>query len=248
MLPDSLNIPELSEPYAAALMACLEHVFGSYEVVGIVATGTIIRGTGDLRSDLDIHVLHAGSFRERVQLFFNGVPCEIFVNPPHRVPAYFEEDKIDRRPVAPHMYATGVIVFDPLGSVAKLVAEAKTILESPPAAPNSDDLIAPRYGIATEFEDVEDLADRDRAAAAVMLGSVVVRLAQRRVAEEPGWLPRNKDLMPRLRVIDAMSADLAEAASSFLPFENRLAAAKELCRRVTGHTGFFEWTSPRETV
>jgi len=248
MLPPDLNIPSLSEPFATALSACLEHVFAAYDVVGLLATGTIVRGTGDARSDLDIHVLHSGEFRERVQLWFNGVPCEIFVNPPDRIQAYFDEDVRDRRPIAPHMFATGVVAYDPLGVVAPLVESARAILENSPLGPSEFASVQLRYSAATEFEDVDDLAERDPAAAALLLGGAVRKLAECRVALAPGWLPRAKDLLNRLREIDHVSAELAVAASSDMPFNDRLEAARKLCRRITDHDGFFEWTSPRENI
>ena len=248
MLPNDLQIPALSPPYDAALMSCLEHVFSTYEVIGIVATGTIVRGGGDSRSDLDIHVLHSGTFRERVQLFFNGVPAEIFVNPPARIAGYFAEDVEDRKPIAPHMFATGHVVFDPTGVTANLVEDAKQILANPPGAPSQETLTIAYYSAATEFEDVDDLSNRDPAAAAVLLGGVVRKLAEVRLQSEQGWLPRGKDLLLRLREVDPISGTLAEAAASNQPFPDRLEAARELCIRVTGADGFFEWTSRREEL
>ena len=248
MLPDGLCIPALREPYATALGECLEFLFERYAIVGVVATGTIVRGGGDARSDLDIHVLHTGNFRERLQRIFNGVPCEIFVNHPSRVHGYFEEDKLDRRPVAPHMFATGVVIYDPTGVTATLVDEAQAILDEVPPEPDLSAAIALRYGLATEFEDVADLADTDPTAAAVLLGACVRRLAEGRLELQPGWKPRAKDLMRRLREVDPESARLAELAASNANFADRLAAGKELCRRVTGEEGFFEWASPRQEI
>ena len=248
MLPDNLNIPNLREPYSSAFSACLEQLFSSYDIVGLLVTGTVVRGGGDVRSDLDIHVLHSERFRERVQLRFNGVPCEIFVNPPDRVHGYFEEDRKDRRPISPHMYATGVNVFDPFGTVEGLIADAMKILADVPNAPSEASSTAMRYSAATEFEDVDDLAERDPAGAALLLGGAARKLAECRVALEPGWLPRAKDLLTRLQEVDPEAAALAEQAVSDAPFATRMAAARELCVKVSGHDGFFEWTSPRESI
>ena len=248
MLPPGLVFPSLSDPYATAFRECMEHVFRTYQVVGVLATGTVIRGTGDARSDLDIHVLHLDSFRERVQLWFNGVPCEIFVNPPHRIPAYFTEDREDRRPVSQHMFSTGIIAFDPQGEIEKLVDIARSDLVNPPVAPSEFASTLLRYSVATEFEDVLDLAERDTQSASILLGAVVRRLCECRIAHSPGWAPRAKDLVNRLGEIDAGAAELAIESAADLPFEDRLAAARKLCLHVTQSEGFFEWTSPREVV
>jgi len=243
-----LNLPSLSEPYSSALASCIEGLFAHYDVVAIVATGTVVRGEGDARSDIDLHVLHAGAFRERVQTRYGGVPFEIFVNHPNRVRGYFEEDVKDRRPLAPHMFATGVIVFDSAGIAEELANEAKAILANRPSAPTDTECIALKYSAATEFEDVDDLADRDPAGADFLLGSAVRRLAECRVAIEPGWLPRAKDLLSRLRELDPESASLALESTGDNSFSERLDAARKLCRRVTGYEGFFEWKSPREEI
>ncbi len=70
----------LAEPYALALQQALAFCHERTDPFGIVASGSIVRGTGDANSDLDIYVLHAHPWRQRVQRCFNGVPCEIFIN------------------------------------------------------------------------------------------------------------------------------------------------------------------------
>ncbi len=248
MTPELTDYPELNEPYAKALREAVEWIFASYEVCGLLVTGTILRGTPDTRSDLDIHVLHRDRFRERVQRFFNGVPCEIFVNPPDRVKDYFIEDLEDRRPISPHMYATGTSLFDPDGQILELQTEATSLLTNTPQAPCADALTASRYSVATEFEDVLDLAERDEHAASVMLGAVIVHLLEFRANQSPGWKPRNKDLLQRIEELDPLAARLAiEAASGFTLYE-RLEATRSLCALVTQSEGFFEWKSPREVI
>jgi len=242
------SMPDLRDPYATALGMCIEDLFARYDVVAIVATGTIVRGGGDSRSDIDLHVLHAGTFRERVQLFYNEVPFEIFVNPPGRIKGYFNEDVSARRPIAPHMFATGVIVYDPTHIAAELAIQAKEILAKPPPAVTEAACVALKYSAATEFEDVEDLGDRDATAASILLGSVVRRLIECRVEVEPGWLPRAKDLIDRLRQIDPVCAELAVEATGKVEWSERLDAARKLCVRVIGYDGFFEWKSPREEL
>ncbi|HWD39464.1 MAG TPA: hypothetical protein VG944_11490 [Fimbriimonas sp.] len=86
---------------------------------------------------------------------------------------------------------------------------------------------------------------RDPEGALLLLGEAVVALAQYRVALEPGWLPRGKDLLARLREVDPEAARLVTDASQG-PVEKRIAAGRLLCLHVTGFPGFFEWTSPQE--
>lgn len=241
-----VTYPELAEPYAFALRSCVEWVLGNYEVVAIIACGTIIRGTPDRASDLDIHVLHRKPFRERIQRFFGGVPCEVFVNPTHRLTRYFRDEAADRRPMTAHMFATGFVVVDEGNVMPDLISQARSLLSSPPAIESRP---VPRgaYGAATLFEDAEDLVERDPDAALLLLQGAVRELIACRFEAGPGWLPRPKDELSRLRELDPVAADLV-LSSLRGPLEAKLQAGRALCQHVTGATGFFEWSSPREVV
>ncbi|CAN5402500.1 hypothetical protein BH11ARM2_BH11ARM2_39220 [soil metagenome] len=107
--------PALPPPYDAALQACVLAALARYDVLTIVASGTVVRGVPDPRSDLDIHVVHRAPFRERLQERHQRVPCEVFVNPLERIQGYFEQGARARRPITAHMFATGVAVYDPEG-------------------------------------------------------------------------------------------------------------------------------------
>jgi hypothetical protein len=240
-----LWIPDLGDPYAQALQDCLNLAFERYDVVSALVAGTIVRGTPDVRSDLDVHLLHRGSFRERRQELHRGVACEMFVNPPSRIERYFEEDRPDRRPMTAHMFATGVLVYDPDGIGATLQERARGELLNPPA-PDPKQLEMARYSAATMLEDALDLAVRDRDGALLILGSAVWSLAACRVGAEPGWLPRPKDLFARLQTVDSEAARLVATANGSGSFEERMAAGQTLCVSVTGSEGFFEWVSERE--
>ena len=50
--------PDLPAPYDAALREATADVFEVAEPIGIIATGTIIRGTAHAASDLDVYVIH----------------------------------------------------------------------------------------------------------------------------------------------------------------------------------------------
>jgi predicted nucleotidyltransferase len=57
-------------------------VLERFKPVGIIAAGTVVRGTPDATSDLDVWVIQMEPVRERLYRFLVGVPAEIFVNPP----------------------------------------------------------------------------------------------------------------------------------------------------------------------
>jgi len=235
--------PDLEDRYQKALRHAVSSIFARFDVRAILATGTILRGVADPRSDLDIHVIQRAPFRTRIQEFHEAIPCEIFVNPLNRIQAYFDEDKADRRPISQHMYATGFVVFDPEQILPPLIEKAKQDLTELPAA-NASPIGA--YGAATAFEDVCDLAEHDEQAAALILGGVVTQLLDCYFRRQPMFVPRLKDTLAALKATDPNLAALAVTATTDPLFPNRLEATHQLCLAITGHEGFFEWSSAPE--
>ena len=105
--------PDLPERYGAALREAVAYILDRYreDVLGIVASGTILRGTPDPTSDFDLYVIHGKPVRQRLQKFFRGVPAEIFVNPPASTRKNFCKEHGDGRPITAHMLATGTVIL-----------------------------------------------------------------------------------------------------------------------------------------
>lgn len=82
-------------------------IFSRFAPLGIIASGTIIRGTPDPSSDLDICVIHQPMFRQRLQRFFNDVSTEIFVNPVAAIERCFDQERAAQRPCLAHMSRRG---------------------------------------------------------------------------------------------------------------------------------------------
>src|SRR5436190_21778721 len=101
------NFPQLPDKYDRALREAVAFVLERFEPVGILAAGTIVRGTPDAASDLDVWVIHLEPVRQRLQKFFNGVPAEIFMNPTCVIQKYFVQHQGNARPISAHMMATG---------------------------------------------------------------------------------------------------------------------------------------------
>src|SRR4051812_32619514 len=95
--------PSLADPYASALRSSVGFVLEEFDPIGIIATGTVIRGEAHPASDIDLYVLHRAAYRRRVQRFFDGVPTEVFVNPPHTVRSYFADEHRSGRRLTAHM-------------------------------------------------------------------------------------------------------------------------------------------------
>lgn len=192
----ALAPPPLAEPYRTALDQALAFVFDRFQPIGVIASGTIVRGDPSPSSDLDLFVIHRQPWRQRLQRFFNGVPAELFVNPPERVERYFDEERADGRPVTAHMLATGVVVHAADPVVEQLRTRAAALLASPPAVDEA--VLTPlRYAAANHLEDALDVADHDPATAQLFLNRSVDAALLLRFRQAARWQPRTKSSSPR---------------------------------------------------
>src|SRR5262245_14981351 len=119
-------------PAVARAVAAIEaHARATYAPLGIVVAGSIVRGEAGPTSDLDVFVIHDQPWRLRDQRWFEGIPAELFVNPPGQVRRYFRNEHGDGRPCTAHMFATGVALPPVAPIVEALVAEAHDWLARP---------------------------------------------------------------------------------------------------------------------
>jgi len=238
--------PDLPRHYAAALREAVAYILERFDVAGIVAAGTILRGSPDHTSDLDIYVINRQSFRQRIQKFFLGVPAEIFVNPVAVVREYFRREHDDGLPVTAHMLATGFVILSRDQVVAELRAEAAEWLAKP-SQPAPARLIMQRYLAATLYEDACDIAGKDQETALLILNQAVVAMLHYWFRNNGHFLPRSKELLSRLEALDGELG--LEARQFFLaPPAERWPLARKMAERTIGVYGFFEWESGRETV
>ncbi len=239
--------PPLAEPFAAALRAAVEFIFAEVDPVGIVATGTIVRGEGHANSDLDIYVVHTAPFRRRVQRFFDGVPTEIFINPPPAIRGYFVDEDRDGRRLTAHMLATGVVVYHSDPVVDELRTEAREWLARRSAMSDAERTHA-RYTIAARLEDALDVAGTDDVTATMLLTDAVTAMLEYACRAHDGQIPRRKDLVA---VVGARTPELARLATAFfraVTVAGRVEHARQLADRIVGAQGFFPWDSGPESV
>jgi len=97
-------------PYDVAVAEIEAHVRATYQVHGIVIAGSIVRGEPGPTSDFDVFIVHREPWRLRDQRWFNGVPTELFVNPPERIRGYFKSEHGEGRPSTAHMFTTGELL------------------------------------------------------------------------------------------------------------------------------------------
>jgi hypothetical protein len=239
--------PALAAPYAAALREAVEFIFGATTPLGIIATGTIIRGNAHATSDLDIYVLHDATFRRRIQRFFRGVPTEIFINPPHTVRSYFAEEHEDGRRLTAHMLATGFVVYDAELVVEQLRTEAGNWLARPTIV-SPEQIVRARYAAATRLEDGADVTATDGPTAAMLLTQAVIAMLELWLQTQGEALPRAKEFLAVVAARDAEMGRLATAFFSAVTPAERLATAHAIGDRTIGARGFFPWDSGADPV
>lgn len=239
--------PDLPEKCLSALKNSLEYVLTTYpSVVGVIASGTIVRGTPDQSSDLDIYVIHTDKYRQRVQKFFSGVPAEIFVNPPSMIEQYLKEEALARRLITAHMLATGFVIIQSDPIVDTLRSKGQVQLATQPES--SGDLTVPRYMIASLFEDAIDCRKRDRSTSRMILSQAVEQMMRHAFVKCGKYLPRQKDLLSE---VAKLNRELGTFCNRFFRtncFRTQVKTAAAIADHVLGVRGFFEWKSNPEQV
>lgn len=229
--------------YQLALRQALAWITTHFEPLGIVASGSIIRGNPHVTSDFDLYVVHEENFRQRVQKRFNGVPCEIFINNPAQVRGYFASELQRNRPVTAHLLATGQLVHgydNP--QILALVEEAHHYATR--ANPlTAEQATFRKYGLTTLLEDAADTLATDEATSLYLLDQVMVQLVEFVFANHQRPLPRLKERLALLGELDATVGRDVRQYYQLAGAAQKYAVAKALVLHVAGAAGFFEWSS-----
>ena len=233
--------PALDDRYTAPLHKAVEYIIVRFDPHTIVASGSIIRGNPDATSDFDLYVIHDPGWRQRVQKYFDGVPAEIFVNPPHQIERYFNEEQ--DRPMTAHMLATGFVILDRQGTADALQERARQIINRPLAF-SADQQVFQRYMLANRFEDATDIAAHSPENADLILGHVVYDMLNFAFIAANRSAPRHKELLAHLETLDPELARLAYEYSRAASTAERLELAGQIADHTIGARGFFEWETP----
>lgn len=242
-----LRYPPLAAPYDAALRMAVAAVLDAYAPFGIIAAGSVLRGQGGPSSDIDLYVLHAAPFRQRLQRRYAGVPFEIFINAPQQVRRYFEDEHAAARPITAHILTTGFVMLAADPAVQALRGEAAEWLAKAPA-PGDDALLWRRYAIADELDNAGDVLAADPACASLILHDAVSRLVEYAFIARGRHLPRQKELLAALDALDGEAGMRARAFYAAASAADQLRRALALAEHVTGATTFFTWDSAQSPV
>lgn len=239
--PD-LAWPQLDARYLAPLQEAVDWILTQHAALGIVASGSIIRGNPGPRSDFDLYVIHAAPTRRRVQRVFGGVPAEIFVNAPAAVRRYFADEHAASRPVTAHMLTTGFVILERDPVVRALLHEAAAWLAKPPAV-DDEQLLMLRYLAADQLDNAQDLRTAAPENAELLLHDAVRRMAAYLFKAHARFLPRDKELIAAATTLDAEAGRLLQALYATPDLNERFDLAAQLARHTLGVDGFFGWES-----
>ena len=239
---EECEFPKLPAKYDAALRDAVAFVLDSFKAVGIIASGTIVRGNPDATSDFDLWVIHLEPSRQRIQKFFHSVPVEIFVNPPWTIQTYFDQDQRGARPISAHMMATGHVVLAANPIVQELREKARWLLTQPPDL-TEESITRAKYEAATHFEDATDIAVRNPIGASMLLSNCVVQMMRFAFLNARRFVPRDKDLLEEFSLLASEPAAKVHRFFQTSDCSERVKLATEIADQILGVRGFFEWSS-----
>jgi hypothetical protein len=230
-------------PFDQAIVELEAYVRATWNPMGIVVSGRIVRGEGGPTSDLDVLVVHEEPWQLRDQRRFAKVPAELFVNSPARTRRYFADEHAEGRPSTAHMFATGEVLGPAHPVVESLIDEARAWLVRP--LEFTPVQLASQHYVATDaLDNARDLISDDPAAAHLQLASAVGQIIAHAFLGCGKFQPPHKRAVSALAEIDPLAGELVQRWAT-QSGDEALATVEALARRVLGVDTFFEWTSDR---
>ncbi len=239
VIADDLMPRGLDEPYTTAMRLALDFI-AAYPapVRAITASGSVIQGRGDPQSDLDLWVVVDGEHRQRIQVRFNGVPCELFFNPKSRIPRYFEEEARDGRGSSIGLTLDGEVLYDPHDTAKVLREQAARVRRAGPQVPD-EVVVLRKYAIVDALDNARDTIVTDALMSSLLCAEAVKASLRMAYVIGGAWIPRDKDLANRLVEVSPHSVEpLIRFAED--PSVDSAAAVVD---SILGVSTFFGWES-----
>lgn len=239
------KFPNLDSPYKEALEDAVKFILKKFSVQGIVVTGSIINGKFHKTSDLDIFVINNRYERQRIQKYFNKVPCEIFVNPPQIIKNEIEESRLSGDCTTAHMFASSFVIYDQNQLVYKLKHKSKELIARGPS--NSKlKMQMIKYHIADNYENAVDIIESDPYMAVILAGQAIFDAVIYKLRELGKWQPKHKELMAELEKNDIELFNLVKSFYDNTNFSEKFKIAEKVMDLTIKTHGFFEWESEIE--
>ena len=138
------------------------------DVAGVLVCGSYVTGKPTKHSDLDVHIVldNKVGYRERGNKIVGGLLIEYFANPPKQILRYFDGDLQDKSLMCQTQFATGEIIIDRFGDVAKLKETAKSMISNVYDKTEETSLsmfVLDKYFLWDMLDDLQDAYETGRA-------------------------------------------------------------------------------------
>lgn len=237
---------EMLEIHKTALDEAKAWIEQNYKPIGIIASGSIIRGNPNAKSDFDIYVIHDEKFRQRIQKYFNTVPCEIFINSIEHTRSSFIKEQMENRPVTAHMLATGLVIKGEESNNVKSVLDEAKAYQNKPKDFNEHDLTLFKYGISNWLEDANDIAADDKVTCHYILGKVTDKIIDYWFFKNQRPLPRIKERFNIIKTEDGEFYGSICSVYNERSVKEKLKSLNVLVEKELGVKGFFEWQTEKQ--
>ena len=207
------DIPAISERYRRAVAAVLAEYRRRPETLAIILAGSVLRGEGELTSDLDFWIPVESDYRRRRSFLIGDVPVEVFTNPPEQILRYISSGDVH----AMHMMGYGLLLWvredtKARDQVARLRKWCRAGYTLGPRALGEEGRKARRYAIIDLLQDAYDILRSDPHQANLLMSRVVDLALDLYYAERRVWSPKGKRMLADLRTRDP---DLARRVERF---------------------------------
>ncbi len=199
--PDAAAFAGLSPEQAAALRAVVAEYGARPEVAAILLAGSVVRGEGGPTSDLDCWVMADLPYRQRRSFLVDGVPVEVFLNPP----AALDRALLTADAHAMHMVGYGRPVYVRPGAAAEVAAwqaRSRAAYTAGPPPLDAEAVARERYAAIDLLLDAADVAGTDPAAARLVMDQALAAVLALRYARRRVWMPKWKRLPADLAARD----------------------------------------------
>lgn len=237
--------PKLDSPYKEALEDAVKFILKKFSVQGIIVTGSIISGTHSKSSDLDIFAINNRYERQRIQKYFNKIPCEIFISTSTIIKEEISEGTTSGNCTTAHMFSSGFTIYDQNHLVYKLKNKSKDLIARGPS--NSKIIMQSlKYRVADSYENAMDIKDSDPYMSIIILSNTIVEAVNYKLRELGKWEPKHKDLLKELEKNDMNLFNLIKKFHEIDNFDDKFKISQEIIDNTIKVNGFFEWESEIE--
>ena len=219
----------------AAAKAIYRERYANAEVTFLA--GSLVRGEGTSRSDLDVVVVFKSlpnAYRESFR--FGNWPVEAFVHDPQTLAYFFDQvDKPSGVPSLPAMVSEGIEIPQSTAFSRSLKATADSVIEAGPPRWRQPDIDGSRYAITGLVDDLREPRSRAEQLATAM--TLYAALSNHFLRRRGMWSAKDKAIPRQLRKADSSFSEEFDASFGALFERGESARVIALAEQVLASDG-----------